>query len=385
MDKIRIVHSRHVWLKQSETWLYNQIRHIDDRFETHVICSTVENLDQFRVDNIHQLQASSIFERCSEGVLKKVGIQTYYRPFLRALKEIGPSILHSHFGHFAWSEMPAAKRAGIKHIVTFYGHDVNRLPFQNPSWRERYLSLFKHVALVLCEGPFMAESVRKLGCPGEKVRVHHLGTRVEDIPFRPRTWKRDEKLRVLIVAPFKEKKGIPYALEALSRIRDRAQVEITIIGEADHENRSQIEKRKILDTIDRCGLDGGVRLLGFQPYSRVFRESYEHHLFISPSVTASDRDTEGGVPMTLIEMAATGMPVLSTRHCDIPEVIQDGESGFLVGERDVDGLVDSLQWIIEHADEWGHFVKHARKRIEKEYNAVTQGIRLSEIYKEVAQ
>jgi len=75
-------------------------------------------------------------------------------------------------------------------------------------------------------------------------------------------------------------------------------------------------------------------MLGFQPHAILFEEAYKNHIFLSPSVTALDGDTEGGAPVTIIEMAATGMPIISTKHCDIPEVIKDGVTGFLANERD---------------------------------------------------
>ncbi len=69
--------------------------------------------------------------------------------------------------------------------------------------------------------------------------------------------------------------------------------------------------------------------MGYQPHSTLFAEAYRHHIFLSPSVTASTGDTEGGAPVSLIEMAATGMLIVSTTHCDIPEVIKHGVTGLL--------------------------------------------------------
>src|SRR5690606_39794503 len=73
---------------------------------------------------------------------------------------------------------------------------------------------------------------------------------------------------------------------------------------------------------DVCSSD-----LGYQPWRALMDAAYRHHVFLSPSITASDGDTEGGAPVGLIEMAATGMPVISSRHADIPEVIEHGVGG----------------------------------------------------------
>ena len=383
MEKIKVVHSRPIWLRTPENWLHTQVIYLDESIEPYVICESVQNLDQFQVNNIHQLPRPSFFESGYERLLRRLGLHTYSRAFLRALRNINPAILHSHFGHAGWQEMPAAKKAGVRQIVTFYGYDVNKVPSDNPAWKERYKKLFQHIDLVLCEGPFMAQSIMNLGCPAHKVRVHHLGIPVHEIPFKPRIWEKNQPLRVLLAASFREKKGIPYALDALGKIQERVPLDITIIGDADESAGSQAEKQKILQSIQNHNLGTITHLLGYQPHEVLLQEAYTHHIFLSPSVTASDGDTEGGAPITLLEMAATGMPLVSTRHCDIPEVIQDGETGFLAEERDVQGLVHHLRWLIENRNSWTPFLEKSRKHVEREYNAEIQGRKLANIYKEV--
>ena len=92
--------------------------------------------------------------------------------------------------------------------------------------------------------------------------------------------------------------------------------------------------------------------MGYQPHSTFLREAYENHIFISPSITANDGDTEGGAPVSIIEMAASGMPIISTRHCDIPNVVIDNKTGWLTKERDAKGIYNCLKWIIKYPDKW---------------------------------
>ena len=83
-------------------------------------------------------------------------------------------------------------------------------------------------------------------------------------------------------------------------------LEIVIIGDNTLEPRSQSEKQKILQVIEKYGMQSKIRMLGFQPHCVLMNEAYKHHIFISPSVTAADGDTEGGAPVSIIEMAASG-------------------------------------------------------------------------------
>ena len=136
-------------------------------------------------------------------------------------------------------------------------------------------------------------------------------------------------------------------------------------------------------TIETFKLQSRVRLLGYQPYSVFFEEAYRHHLFLSPSVSAGDGDTEGGAPLGLIEMAATGMPVLSTTHCDIPSVVHHGVTGYLAAERDVEGLIAGLQWWTAGTQRWPSILEAGRRHIEHDYDAQKQGERLAQIYEKL--
>jgi len=111
------------------------------------------------------------------------------------------------------------------------------------------------------------------------------------------------------------------------------------------------------------------------------REALGHHIFISPSVTASDGDTEGGAPVSIVQMAASGMPIVATRHCDIPNVLP--KNAELADERDVAGLVSRLRGLIANAGRWEPELAAARSHIELNFNAQTQGQRLAEIYSEL--
>jgi colanic acid/amylovoran biosynthesis glycosyltransferase len=113
-------------------------------------------------------------------------------------------------------------------------------------------------------------------------------------------------------------------------------------------------------------------------------EARRHHVFLSPSVVAADGDTEGGAPVSLIEMSASGMMIVSTTHCDIPGVILDGQTGLLAPERDVDALVDHLHWIVSHPERWLDMQRAGRAHMEAEFDARRQGERLAAIYRELA-
>ena len=382
---LRVLHSHPTWLPQTQPWLYNLVRHLPEAaVESHIVVERTENLEQFSIPRLHALSDLRYWRFWTERVPQRFRTRPPSR-FLVALGgRLGAELVHSHFGNIGWQDLPAVRQLQVPHVVSFYGFEIGRLPKRQPVWRERYRQMFATVDLVTCQGPYMAQSIVDLGCPREKIRILRLGIETERIACRPRRWEAGTPLRVLIAAGFVAKKGIPSALLALAQVKNDVPLEVTIIGDARSGDRqSQIEKQRILEAIAAGGLEDRVRLLGFQPHQRMMEEAYRNHIFLSPSLTAADGDTEGGTVLAIIDMIATGMPVVSTRHCDIPTTIEHGRTGFLAEEGDIDGIARGLRWLIRHPDRWDALTEAARGHIDREFNAAIQGGKLAHLYAEL--
>ena len=105
----------------------------------------------------------------------------------------------------------------------------------------------------------------------------------------------------------------------------------------------------------------------------------EASIVCQPSVTASDGDSEG-LPTVVLEASATGRPLLGTLHSGIPEIIEDGKTGFLVAERDVEALADRLRALLGSTDLRRTMGEAGRKRIEENFDLRKQAKKLEEIY-----
>lgn len=380
---ITVINSVDSWLSITETWLHTQIVFLPEGVDSHVLCSRRINPGQFAVPRLYCAEGEEggvrfFFDKVERKLLGRRRMGSWYR----TAHSLRPAIWHSHFADQAWHDDEVAKWCGARHVLGVYGADISQLPGILP-WSERIPEMLRKIDLVLCEGPFMARQVTRLGCAPERTRVHHLGVPLDRIPFKPRQWRLGTPLKVLIAGTFREKKGIPYALEALGRISDDVELQITLIGDAGGKPTDVDEKGRIMRTLEQTGLMPKTRLLGFQPYPVLLEEGLGHHIFLSPSIQAVDGDNEGGSPVTITEMAASGMMIISSRHCDIPEVIPDGTCGLLADERDVEGLEKHLRWLVDNPDSWMPIQRKARLHIEKEYDAVTQGRRLAQIYEEL--
>ena len=364
-------------------WLCNQVRYLPQDIEAHVVCDRTDNPVQFSLPDIHCLSDHGRLLPAWDMFLRLSRLQRPSTFLGKVIAKNGIQLLHSHFGHLGWMNLPTVRRVGARHVVSFYGLDVNYLPKRRPVWRRRYADLFAQVDAVFCEGPHMGDCVADLGCPREKIHVQRLGVAVDQIPFRPCPWRPGDPLRVLMAASFREKKGLPVALRALARAAKHCPLQVTLVGGPGTEPRAQPEAKVIMSIIEQESMRGYLNLTGFLPHEKLMDEAQRHHVFLSPSQTASDGDTEGGAPISLIDMAASGLVLLSTQHCDIPQIIEHRVTGLLSEERDVDGLVANLMWLVEHPERWEPMRLAARRHVELSFDAVKQGARQAAIYRDL--
>jgi colanic acid/amylovoran biosynthesis glycosyltransferase len=376
---LSVVHSMGAWLPRTMAWMHVQVTSLPADIRSAVLCDEIVNLDSFPYADLH-LSVGPVWARLAARS-HRVRLWRRGRDFRQLVRSHGTQLVHSHFGPEGYRNLADAATTGVRHVVSFYGFDVGKLPHVEPVWRDHYQKMFAAVDRVLCEGPHFADRLAALGCPPDKLTVQRLGVRLEQIPFRPRRWQPGTPLRVLVAASFTEKKGIPDALAAAARIGRTMPVEMTIIGDARGNPENQAEKRRIVEAIVTSGLP--VRMLGYQPHPVLHAEAASHHVFLSPSVTAADGDTEGGAPVTIIEMSASGMMVVSTTHCDIPGVILHGVTGLLAPERAPEVLADHLRWLVDHPDRWAELAAAGRRHIEADFDATRQGRHLAGIYREV--
>jgi colanic acid/amylovoran biosynthesis glycosyltransferase len=366
------------------SWLYNQIASLR-RYESRVY-SWARNVDDDITRGDHYFQAAPNLGASRQGRIAMLGFaSSWERIFNGTSRHISTrmqtdqvSVVHAHFGRAGFAAIPIVNQTKLPLVTSFYGYDVAQYG-KLPKWRRNYRKLFERGDLMLCLGPNMQKDLMEMGCPKEKTRIHHLGVDIRNIEYRVRTWNVNEPLRVMIAAAFRPKKGIPYALEALGQFRREIDLQITVVGDTLDTPDSLPEKEKIIATMKAEGLKDCTTLTGFKPYPALLQEAYNHHIFMAPSITAPDGDMEG-TPMALADMAATGIPIISSHHADIAELIVHGKTGLLAEEKDVEGLVQHLRWLVNHKDQWESITRQARHHIETEFDTSIQAERLETIY-----
>jgi colanic acid/amylovoran biosynthesis glycosyltransferase len=354
------------------TWIHRQIA-AHRRYRPVVLTQEARNLDLFPVESIHDTSRQPMGRRLLHRArLRATGQYAGYAPILTRERAV---LIHAHFGQEGYRCLGARRRADLPMVTTFYGLDVSALP-RISSWRRRFRRLFEEGALFLAEGPCLARRLVEVGCPAEKVRVQKLGVDLAAIPFRPAREPQDGGPVVLMCAYFNEKKGLPYGVRAFGRIADRhPDARLHIIGEGPCRDQIEAAARE-------SRLEDRVAFLGLLDTPDYLDRLLRCHVLLYPSITAADGDTEGGAPVTVIEALASGLPVVSSLHADIPEVAPDGRCGLLAPERDVAGLAERLDALLSDPDLRRRMGEAGRRHAEAHHDAVRQGERLEAIYDE---
>ncbi|MCB1907320.1 MAG: glycosyltransferase [Rhodocyclaceae bacterium] len=198
--------------------------------------------------------------------------------------------------------------------------------------RRQYRALFAHCAALLPISELWRSRLIGWGACESRVRVLHMGVDVDRIPMLDAERPVARPLRVLSVARLTEKKGLAYGIEAVRR--SPGPIHYRIIGSGPDEAALRAAAADLPE-------GKVVEFLGRRPHDEVFAALAESDVFLLPSVTAAGGDMEG-IPVALMEAMALGVLVIASRHSGIPELVVDGASGFLAGERNAEEIAEAL-------------------------------------------
>ncbi|EFB5980954.1 colanic acid biosynthesis glycosyltransferase WcaL [Escherichia coli] len=267
--------------------------------------------------------------------------------------------------HFGPAGVTAAKlrELGVirgKIATIFHGIDISSREVLN-HYTPEYQQLFRRGDLMLPISDLWAGRLQKMGCPREKIAVSRMG--VDMTRFSPRPVKAPATpLEIISVARLTEKKGLHVAIEACRQLKEQGMAfRYRMLGIGPWE-------RRLRTLIEQYQLEDVVEMPGFKPSHEVKAMLDDADVFLLPSVTGADGDMEG-IPVALMEAMAVGIPVVSTLHSGIPELVEADKSGWLVPENDARALAQRLAAFSQlDTDELAPVVKRAREKVEHDFN-----------------
>ena len=358
---------------RTTNWLYDHFRFVQN-CRVVVLADALQNRDEFPLVEAFSLDTNNL----SSWLWKKFnGHRTdpYTRRWLEQLK---PRLLHSHFGYVAVSDIDLHEFLNVPWVVSFYGADIYQLGRQEV-WRKKYETVFNRVEKVLTLGPSMTRAVEKLGCPKHKIMTHPLGVDVDGIGYKPRLLRPKEPLKIFFAGTFREKKGLPVLIESLNLVRaEGLRFCLNVVGDDGGKPGDDETKARILHLLRKYNLETHVTLHSFVSFQRLIELALSSHVFVSPSVTAADGDSEG-TPFALQQMMATGIACIATRHADVPFLFGDCND-LLVPERDANAIAARLCRYVECPELLIEDGCRLRRQISGSFNVRNCAMRLTAIY-----
>lgn len=319
--------------------------------------------------------------------------RTFYKTVPKNQQDF--DIIYCHFGPDGYCGLYLKKYYGLtgKVVTCFRGDDISKLlrshpnnktskkrgifsvPCYSPTMYDELFSQGDHF-LPVCD--YFRKKLLTLGCNKNTITVQHSGINTANFSYKKRRHKKkNEKLSIVTIGRLVEKKGIKYAIRAIARlIPSYPKLTYTIIG-----NGPLYKKLDLL--IKRLGLEKQIILKGWLSQEDIKDYLYSADIFVLPAITAQDGDEEG-ISNVLKEAMATGLPVVTTRHSGIPELVKNNNSGYIVKEKSIAELGNKIEKLLKNPSKCISMGASGRSFVEKNFETSTLIIELSKLFEKLA-
>lgn len=293
------------------------------------------------------------------------------RAIVAYLRETRPDVILCQYGHTALKVLPAAAELRIPLVAHFHGIDVSSSLQCDRWYRWSLRHSLPRFRAVIVVGRHQRTSLLELGMPPERLFVIPCGVPVAE--FARASQDGRSSIVYVVVARLVEKKGVEYILEAFARASQQLPgASLLIVGDGPLRGRlEQIAKQ------GPCA--SRIRFAGECPPAQV-RDFLAHaDVFVQHSVVPPNGAMEGS-PVAIAEAAAAGLPVVASRHCGgTEELVADGETGYLVAQRDVETLSERIVRLGRDKALREAMGAAGRERVERLFDAARQIERLEDV------
>jgi colanic acid/amylovoran biosynthesis glycosyltransferase len=266
---------------------------------------------------------------------KQKALQTKEALIKRYIKENKIDLVFAEYGTSGSFITPICKFLQIPLIVHFHGIDASKYSVLQ-EFENGYQAMFRYAASIIAVSNAMKQALIDLGCESSKITVTVCGPHQDYLSLTPNYTSN----HVVAVGRHTYKKAPYLTILAFQKVlQSHPELKLTLIGTG---ALFEVSQRLVqsLGLEDAIHLPGGLKREEIVPY---LEKSF---LFVQHSLVALNGDSEG-TPVGVIEAMAAGLPVVSTRHAGIPDVVIVNKTGFLVDEGDIDAMAEYIIQIAE--------------------------------------
>lgn len=377
------------YLKKEMQSIYRQLTGLR-RYRTVVLTERLENEHLFPFDPVIQMtrppkprpRGNFVLRFWYKHVVKQwppprpITSTPPHYPFnlIELLREHRPALVHVYYGHKAVRYLDMLEVWGGPFVVSFHGVDVVKFA-DDPTYVAKLQRVFEKARLVMARSHSLQERLKELGCPPAKLRLNRTPVPLNQIPFSEKTPPTDGAWQLLQACRLIPKKGLVTALEALALVVPRfPRVHFTIAGTGPDE-------AALREKIRTLGLEQHTTLTGWCSQAELAALQQRSHLFLHPSEMTLEGDQEG-VPNSMLEAMAAGLPVVATRHGGIPEAVTHEKDGLLVEEKNVSALAEALLRLMENPELLRTYSRQAAASVRAAFSAESALTALEDCYTE---
>lgn len=300
---------------------------------------------------------------------------------LTLFEKMGPfDVFNPHFGPIA-NRMLFLKKMYPRsiYIASFHGYDFStRIRKFGRNYYER---LFDEADLITTHSFFARDCLVDIGCPPSKIIKHPLGVDLDKFSFKSRFWSpHNGDIHFLMVARLVEKKGHRVLLNAFERLlltRPNAVLHLVGSGHLEGQLRARISASSVLKE--------RVVLHGWKTQNEVAQLLDRCHVFVHPSITEMRWAEQEDTPTSILEAQAMGLPVISTFHAGIPEIVKNGHTGLLVPERSDGALCEAMLMFMEEPYLITRMGGEGRKLVEGKFDIKKLNLKLERILQKLRE
>ncbi len=369
------------FLKPEMRHIYRQVCGLQ-HYETFVMTRERACVEQFPFEDVE------LIPRARKNFIKRFALKylmrrppVYYRGelqvLLKILKRRPADLMHIYFGHTGVHLLPFIQEWRRPCVVSFHGMDIQSRP-QQEGYDAQMQELLQSVPLVLARSHSLIERLESLGCPKSKLRLNRTGIPLDEFPLSQRPLPVDGSWRFVQACRLIAKKGLLTAVRAFARFHSKhPKARFVIAGDGPMKAEIEAFAREL-------GVGDAVELRGFLSQKQLAELYAASHVFLHPSEMPPDQNQEG-VPNSMLEAMATGLPVLATNHGGIPEAVTHQRTGILVAERDHEALFTAMCQITGQSDLLSIFGLAAARAVREEFEQRKAVEKLELIYDEARQ
>lgn len=279
----------------------------------------------------------------------------YFEQFLKtSFRKNKINVVFAEYGTTAQANISLIKELNLPLVVHFHGFDAsNREVIKEHGYYKEVFDVAKFVVVVSVK---MYNKLLEIGCPAHKLVYNVYGP--DDIFFQVKP--QFSRQQFIAVGRFVEKKAPYYVILAFKKVLEKfPKAKLIMAGNgallAVCKNLS-----KYYDLEQNIVFPGVITPQQYMVYLETSIAMVQH------SITAESGDSEG-TPLSILEASAAGLPVISTKHAGIPDVIIDQKTGLLTEEHDVDGMAENMIKVIKDPEMASNLGENGKQNIKKNY------------------